>query len=499
MSQVERDVSDRHFSSPGADVDGAAGLALTAPRFRSSAELVQGGVVLCDILLTVGIVLISSLLADVVIGPDVDRLFGDWPIALSCAAVFVGIFSIRGGYRLEALGDARRQVRGVCFSFAMVFFALGWVAFLSKTTASYSRSALTLSFVLGLGVLSLAHLWIATILSRWLADRSLSLRRVVVIGQCDQHGRSRIVEGLGSHGIEVVDFIHLSAQSQNGRGSFAAACREVASAVRVALAARPVEGVYLFMPWRDRRSIDELRATLCPLPVPIHLFADGDMERVLQRRQIRFGDFHGFELQRAPLDKFDRAQKRALDILAASAALLLLSPIMAMTAIAILVEGKGPILFRQNRKGFGGRPFEILKFRTMTVLENGAVIEQAKKNDARVTPLGAVLRRTSIDELPQLINVLKGEMSIVGPRPHAIAHDNLYDRIIARYAFRHHVKPGITGWAQVNGFRGETRDVAQMEARVEHDLWYINNWSIWLDIRILFKTAIEVLWQKNAY
>lgn len=499
MSQVERDVSDRDFSRAHAEALDTHGLVATAPRFRSSAEWVQAGVVFCDLLLTIGIFLVSSLMADTFTAPDEDRLFGDWPIALTCAAVFVGIFAARGGYRLEALGDVRRQVRGVCLSFAMVFFALGWVAFLSKTTASYSRATLSLSFVLGLGVLALAHLWVATVLSRWLADRSLSLRRVVVIGQCDAYGRSRIVEGLGAHGIEVVDFIPLSGPSQNGRGSFAAACREVASAVRVALAARPVEGVYLFMPWRDRRSIDELRATLCPLPVPIHLFADGDMERVLQRRQIRFGDFHGFELQRAPLDKFDRAQKRALDIVAAATALLLLSPIMLMTAAAILVEGKGPILFRQNRKGFGGRPFEILKFRTMTVQENGAVIEQAKKNDARVTPLGAVLRRTSIDELPQLINVLKGEMSIVGPRPHAIAHDNLYDRIIARYAFRHHVKPGITGWAQVSGFRGETRDVAQMEARVEHDLWYINNWSIWLDIRILFRTAIEVLWQKNAY
>jgi lipopolysaccharide/colanic/teichoic acid biosynthesis glycosyltransferase len=135
----------------------------------------------------------------------------------------------------------------------------------------------------------------------------------------------------------------------------------------------------------------------------------------------------------------------------------------------------------------------------MTVQENGANVLQAQRNDRRVTPLGRILRRTSVDELPQLLNVLKGDMSIVGPRPHALAHDNKYDEIIATYAYRHHVKPGITGWAQVNGYRGETRQLKDMEARVDHDLWYINNWSIWLDLKIVVKTALSVLLDKNAY
>ena len=135
----------------------------------------------------------------------------------------------------------------------------------------------------------------------------------------------------------------------------------------------------------------------------------------------------------------------------------------------------------------------------MTVRENGDDVVQASRRDVRVTRVGRMIRRTSIDELPQLFNVLKGDMSIVGPRPHAVAHDDYYDGLIASYALRQHVKPGITGWAQVKGLRGETRDVEQMRARVEHDLWYINNWSIWLDIRIILLTALKVFFDENAY
>src|SRR5690606_32687338 len=149
-----------------------------------------------------------------------------------------------------------------------------------------------------------------------------------------------------------------------------------------------------------------------------------------------------------------------------------------LVAVAVFAESGRPVIFRQSRKGFGERSFTIFKFRTMRVCENGATIAQARRGDSRVTRLGAVLRRTSIDELPQLLNVLKGDMSIVGPRPHAIAHDHYYDALIATYAYRHHVKPGLTGWAQINGLRGETRDIVSMEDRIRHDIWYINSWSI---------------------
>jgi exopolysaccharide biosynthesis polyprenyl glycosylphosphotransferase len=174
-------------------------------------------------------------------------------------------------------------------------------------------------------------------------------------------------------------------------------------------------------------------------------------------------------------------------------------PVFGFTALAIKLDGAGPVIFRQNRKGFNGRQFVMFKFRTMTVQENGDAVAQAVRNDPRVTGIGRLLRAASIDELPQLVNVLRGEMSLVGPRPHALAHDNYFEKVLEDYAFRHHVKPGMTGWAQVHGLRGATPTVDVISKRVRMDLWYINNWSLWLDFQILIKTFFEVLRKRNAY
>ena len=157
------------------------------------------------------------------------------------------------------------------------------------------------------------------------------------------------------------------------------------------------------------------------------------------------------------------------------------------------------MLFRQRRAGFGGRIFTIYKFRSMTSLDDGAVVKQVTRNDKRVTPVGRWLRKTSVDELPQLLNVLKGDMSLVGPRPHALSHDNEYDKLIATYALRQHMKPGITGWAQVNGCRGETASLSMMEARIKHDIWYIGHWSLWLDIVAIIRTVLQVIRPRNVY
>jgi exopolysaccharide biosynthesis polyprenyl glycosylphosphotransferase len=210
------------------------------------------------------------------------------------------------------------------------------------------------------------------------------------------------------------------------------------------------------------------------------------------------GPLPSVELQRAPLTRPERLAKRACDIALALIALILLAPLMLLTALAIKLDSAGPVIFRQRRVGFDGQAFSIYKFRTMSVLEDGAQIAQTRRNDPRVTRLGRLLRQSSIDELPQLFNVFRGDMALVGPRPHAIAHDDLYRTAIASYASRHHVKPGITGWAQVNGRRGETRRIEDMEKRVELDLWYIDNWSLILDFRILWRTCFEVM-RQSAY
>jgi Undecaprenyl-phosphate glucose phosphotransferase len=238
--------------------------------------------------------------------------------------------------------------------------------------------------------------------------------------------------------------------------------------------------------------------TLRQVPLPIRLLPDLPIADLVSRTLIPAGTTVAIEIQRTPLSMLERAQKRCLDIGLACIALLLLAPLLIMTAILVKLDSPGSVIFRQTRRGFNGRPFDIWKFRSMTTLENGDLVPQARRGDTRVTRIGKLLRRSSIDELPQLWNVLRGEMSLVGPRPHALAHDNYYDQMIGNYAYRHHMKPGLTGWAQINGLRGETPTIDLMEKRVEYDVWYVSNWSIWLDIRILIRTAI-VLIHHDAY
>jgi putative colanic acid biosynthesis UDP-glucose lipid carrier transferase len=218
-----------------------------------------------------------------------------------------------------------------------------------------------------------------------------------------------------------------------------------------------------------------------------------------QRSLSPIGNATIIELQRAPVNAFQLLIKRTIDIFLACTASMMLLPLLALVAIAIKLDSPGPVIFRQTRHGLNRRPFRILKFRTMTVLEDGQSVKQAERFDKRVTRLGSWLRRTSIDELPQLINVLKGEMSIVGPRPHAAAHDIHFNEVIANYTFRQRVKPGITGYAQVNGSRGETPTVEAMQRRVALDIWYIDNWSFQLDLAIMFRTMIEIVHGRNAY
>jgi len=191
--------------------------------------------------------------------------------------------------------------------------------------------------------------------------------------------------------------------------------------------------------------------------------------------------------------------KHAIDLIVSTCALLVCLPLFLAVAIMIKLDSPGPVFFRQTRRGLHGRPFKILKFRTMVVLEDGAVVQQARRGDCRVTRVGRWLRSSSIDELPQLVNVLRGEMSLVGPRPHALAHDDYYSQLISDYNSRQQVKPGITGWAQVNGARGETPELGQMKRRIELDLWYVRHRTVMLDLKIIMSTAVQILRRHEAY
>jgi putative colanic acid biosynthesis UDP-glucose lipid carrier transferase len=200
-----------------------------------------------------------------------------------------------------------------------------------------------------------------------------------------------------------------------------------------------------------------------------------------------------------PFYGVDSVVKNVSDFVFALLILILLLPAMLFIALGVKLTSPGPAVFKQRRYGLNGEEITVYKFRSMAVCEDGTNIVQAEKNDQRLTKLGAFLRRTSLDELPQFINVLQGRMSIVGPRPHAVAHNELYRKLIRGYMLRHKVKPGITGWAQVNGLRGETKDLEKMQARIEFDLHYLQNWSIWFDLWIIMRTVWVVLRRENAY
>ncbi len=243
----------------------------------------------------------------------------------------------------------------------------------------------------------------------------------------------------------------------------------------------------LLADWSDTQTLNQATAALQTLPFPVHLLADRRTNGLVRGGVINIAGLAAAQLQRAPLTRAERAVKRAMDLALASVGLAVTSPLLLAVAVAIKLSSRGSVFFVQTRNGFNGRPFRIFKFRTMTVSEDDAGFRQVRRNDARVTKVGSWLRKTSIDELPQLWNVVRGDMSMVGPRPHPAALNTEYQAQIGGYAFRHHVKPGLTGWAQVKGFRGETT-IDLMTQRIEHDLYYINHWSVMLDTLIILMT-----------
>jgi Undecaprenyl-phosphate glucose phosphotransferase len=237
-------------------------------------------------------------------------------------------------------------------------------------------------------------------------------------------------------------------------------------------------------------------SAISELPVRIQLLPLGMADFMRSSRIGNCGRTRVLELVSGPCSLRDRLLKRSMDIAAAGALLVLLSPLLAIVAILIKLDSRGPILFRQTRHGFNNEPIQVLKFRSMTTFDDSRdTFQQAMRNDPRITRVGRIIRRTNIDELPQLINVIRGDMSMVGPRPHAVAHNEMFADQIGRMSRRHNVNPGITGWAQVNGLRGETETIEKMRKRVEYDLYYIDNWSLFFDLRIMIMTLIS----KNAY
>lgn len=421
---------------------------------------------------------------------DIGKSLGS---AILVSALFISLMKIRGMYRPAELLVLRHQIRAVCLAWTSVFLLLAGTVFALKIGNEISRGTSMLFALFGLGVLIVNRSVLGDLLARGLAGRRFSGRNIVLITDHSQIGTD-LIHTLSGLGFCIAGhFIFPSENADSRRRERVIA--KVIEHTRGSDVEEIVVGADLNR-WSELRT---LVAELRVLPFPVSFVPLGVASEIFRRPSRELGHAICVELQRGPLTSLEHAAKRCIDVVLAGIALTALLPLLSIVAVAIKLDSRGPILFRQTRCGFNGRCFSIRKFRTMTVLEDGPSIIQAQLADKRVTRLGAWLRRTSIDELPQLLNVLDGSMSLVGPRPHAVAHDNQFDKIVRNYAFRRRVKPGLTGWAQVNGCRGPTPTAESIEQRVEYDLWYIDNWSLRLDLAILLQTPIEILRGHNAY
>jgi Undecaprenyl-phosphate glucose phosphotransferase len=426
----------------------------------------------------------------------------EWPLPgiYITSAMLVGftvvLVSIGPGRYMNLQRQARHTFmwngfRAVCLAFSFLLSGL----FLFKIAEPYSRATFLMQFItVVFAVLTnraMAHVRLQCAIAKGL----LEARRVVLLG--DEENCARFAAGLKGTGICLIGSFPFPVGSFQraapGIGAdqarrFIDECRKVAADDIVMLSSH--DNLMRTAGWAS---------SLSELPVGLHVALVESTDLLAAAQIVEFGHMVTLQVSQPPLSIFDRVAKRAFDVVVASAALLILSPLMLFVAIAIKLDTRGPVLFRQMRHGYNNETIQVFKFRTMTACEAGEKFVQARRDDPRITRFGRLLRRTNIDELPQFINVLRGEMSIVGPRPHATAHNEMFEKRISLFSRRHIVKPGITGWAQVNGYRGDTDTLEKMRRRVEYDLYYIDNWSLLFDLQIVVLTLLSKRAYVNAY
>jgi len=401
-----------------------------------------------------------------------------------------------GYYEFEALLSSSRSMRAVVARWALIVLGLIAFGYALKVSENFSRFWLFAWTGVVTVALVAARVVAAAVLRRAVREGGVCSRRVAVVGANDVGFR------FAEHASKPEKAISVVGVFSGGPDEVSAAAGMAAGDIRAlenAARAGEIDDVVIAMPRMSTEQMTLLVNRLSALPVTLAISPNAHWLDHTGGEIVRLGGAPLMTLYRRPLEGWGGILKTMEDYVIGVAAFIILLPLITAIAIAIKLEGKGPVLFTQLRHGFNHQVFKIYKFRTMTVAEDGDEIPQARANDPRVTPLGAFLRRYSLDEIPQIFNVLKGQMSLVGPRPHALAHNHQYAQTIENYSGRHKVKPGMTGWAQVNGCRGETSEKELMAERVRYDLEYIDNWSLWFDAKILAMTFAAVLFPKNAY
>jgi undecaprenyl-phosphate galactose phosphotransferase/putative colanic acid biosynthesis UDP-glucose lipid carrier transferase len=447
------------------------------------------------------VIVVSSILSGIgyqlAIGNPVPNILPHCAVGL--LASFIHILRMSGGgyYDFPDCAKPRVEITEILVCWFTTGLLLAFFAFLLKIGVAYSRGAFVIFyFVAPIGLLAVRKAT-KSALAMAVSRGAVGRRDIVLLGDFHELAAIEPNDTMAFFGSSDVTRFTLSgaAEAADRNAADVKVIDQVADFVR----RNDCKEIVLAIPWDDAERMDFVRENMKMLPVALRLLPDIRVRSLTSYASSARQRVLAIEIQRAPLSTAERAVKRGMDVVIAVLALIFLAPLMTLTAIAIKLDSPGPVIFRQSRKGFNGKQFMMFKFRTMVVLENGPTVVQASRDDPRVTPIGRLLRSASIDELPQLINVLRGEMSVIGPRPHALAHDDYFEKLLGDYAFRHHVKPGMTGWAQCNGARGATPTVEKISERVKLDLWYINNWSLWLDIQILIRTFFEVLRKRNAY
>ncbi|UCX04265.1 undecaprenyl-phosphate glucose phosphotransferase [Shewanella glacialimarina] len=401
-------------------------------------------------------------------------------------------------YRSWRLGKFSNMCRVLVAVIVICFLLTFTTLFLFKYTELYSRVVMTGWFILSV-VSLVAWRMVVREVKRVRRIRGYSVQKVAIIGLTDTG--MNLYEEIWKHdelGFDCVGFFDDRDPSRIEKHEPKLIEGNINLAIELAKSG-DIQKLYICLPLLAEQRIADIIEQLGNTTVDVLITPDFLMKNLMHARIGSVGDVDTISVFESPVNGMKRFYKRSFDVAFSFFAIIAISPVLLAVSIAVYITSPGPVLFKQDRYGLDGRKIKVWKFRSMTVTENAGIVTQASKGDARVTKVGAFIRRTSLDELPQFFNVLLGDMSVVGPRPHAVSHNEQYRKLVSYYMLRHKVLPGITGWAQVNGWRGETDTLDKMEMRIEYDLAYIRNWTLWWDVRIVFMTLFKGFVGKNVY
>ncbi|MBX2869752.1 MAG: undecaprenyl-phosphate glucose phosphotransferase [Acidiferrobacterales bacterium] len=466
---------------------------------KQQSTLLEGLIVILDLLVVSASFLISHKFIVGTYSPSLEFLF----IIQVTVVVTYLVFRESGIYRSARGHSLAAEIGKLALAWLLVIVLIGMVAFLTKTGEIISRRWFGLSSIIALGGLASFRLVLRQFLNS-LRKRGLNWRSVLVVGT-GKHAINTIetLEQNPWTGMKIAGIVSKDnfEDSETLLGhSVVASLESIHSYIeRQRELDEPIDQVWVALPLKEEASIHMIIDTLRDSSADVCVVPDLLGAQLLHGAIDEIGGIPLISLSNVRITSAGEAVKRLFDFSVASIGLVAVSPLLIIIAVLIKFESVGPVFFKQRRYGVDGREIVVWKFRSMNTTEDGKDVIQATSEDKRVTRIGRYLRRTSLDELPQLFNVVGGSMSLVGPRPHAVAHNEEYRKKISGYMMRHKIKPGITGWAQVNGWRGETDTLEKMEKRVEFDLEYMKNWSPWFDIKILALTLVRGFKNNNAY